>query len=208
MASLMLRNDAENFMNYMMSLPAQNFPINVSPLTPAHSPESGNQRIAPKMPDHPQFGSQQQQGNSDLLRCKRRIQLGNLHSSRKGSGPQPAAVARRNERERNRVRLVNLGFANLRQHVPNSSKNKKMSKVDTLRSAVEYIKQLQELLGETTSEHSLSRGMDENSYPVGGQSSTGSPTPSMCSEASSPYDMMHYEQGDDDDELVEFASWL
>nr|CAC27517.1 ASH2 protein [Cupiennius salei] len=203
MASLMLRNDSENFMNYMMSMPAQNFPMNISPLTPAQSPESGNQRIAPKLPDHPQFSSQQQ-GDSDLLRCKRRIQLGNLQSSRKSSGPQPAAVARRNERERNRVRLVNLGFANLRQHVPNSSKNKKMSKVDTLRSAVEYIKQLQELLGET-SEHSVSQGMDENSYPVGGQSSTGSPTPSMCSEASSPYDML---QGDDDDDLMEFASWL
>ncbi|CAN7995293.1 unnamed protein product [Ixodes pacificus] len=56
-----------------------------------------------------------------------------------------AAVARRNERERNRVRLVNHGFNALRQHVPQTAQ-KKLSKVETLRSAVEYIKELQELL--------------------------------------------------------------
>ncbi|CAN7941508.1 unnamed protein product [Ixodes hexagonus] len=59
-----------------------------------------------------------------------------------------AAVARRNERERNRVRLVNHGFNALRQHVPQTAQ-KKLSKVETLRSAVEYIKELQELLGLT-----------------------------------------------------------
>ncbi|XP_076346836.1 achaete-scute homolog 1-like [Tachypleus tridentatus] len=59
-----------------------------------------------------------------------------------------AAVTRRNERERNRVRLVNLGFATLQQHVPNRAKNRKMSKVETLRSAVDYIKCLQELLAQ------------------------------------------------------------
>lgn len=56
-----------------------------------------------------------------------------------------AAVARRNERERNRVRLVNHGFNALRQHVPQTGQ-KKLSKVETLRSAVEYIRELQELL--------------------------------------------------------------
>ena len=39
-----------------------------------------------------------------------------------------------------------MGFHTLRQHIPNGSKNKKMSKVETLRSAVEYIRQLQLLL--------------------------------------------------------------
>lgn len=66
----------------------------------------------------------------------------------------PTSVARRNERERNRVKMVNMGFATLRQHVPNGAKNKKMSKVETLRSAVEYIRQLQRLLGQNA----------ENSY--------------------------------------------
>lgn len=62
----------------------------------------------------------------------------------------PAQVARRNERERNRVKQVNLGFATLREHVrlPNGSKNKKMSKVETLKGALDYIRRLQNMLGE------------------------------------------------------------
>ncbi|KAK7456589.1 hypothetical protein BaRGS_00039315, partial [Batillaria attramentaria] len=65
--------------------------------------------------------------------------------------PQPAAMARRNERERNRVKQVNLGFETLRQHVPTGRKNKKLSKVDTLKEAVRYIKYLQQLLQEADS---------------------------------------------------------
>lgn len=57
-------------------------------------------------------------------------------------------MARRNERERNRVKLVNLGFQALRQHVPHGGASKKLSKVETLRSAVEYIRALQRLLAE------------------------------------------------------------
>ncbi|KAM7350560.1 lethal of scute [Cochliomyia hominivorax] len=71
-------------------------------------------------------------------------------------GEQLPSVARRNARERNRVKQVNNGFANLRQHIPQSVINtlsnggrgasKKLSKVDTLRIAVEYIRGLQDLL--------------------------------------------------------------
>ena len=68
--------------------------------------------------------------------------------------PQPS-VARRNERERNRVKMVNQGFATLRNHVPNGAKNKKMSKVETLRSAVEYIRQLQKVLGNQSNENNF-----------------------------------------------------
>lgn len=56
----------------------------------------------------------------------------------------PSPVARRNERERNRVRHVNLGFQTLRAKIPNSTK--KMSKVQTLRYAMIYIDWLQRLL--------------------------------------------------------------
>ncbi|KAM4846073.1 achaete-scute homolog 2 [Thomomys bottae] len=79
----------------------------------------------------------------ELLRCSRRRRPGPAEA-----GGGAAAVARRNERERNRVKLVNLGFQALRQHVPPGGASKKLSKVETLRSAVEYIRALQGLLAE------------------------------------------------------------
>lgn len=79
-----------------------------------------------------------------LLRCKRRVDFTGLGCKIVDS--QNPSVSRRNERERKRVKMVNMGFETLRQHVPVGRKNKKMSKVETLRSAVQYIKQLQEML--------------------------------------------------------------
>lgn len=138
------------------------------------------------------------------------------------------SVARRNERERNRVRQVNLGFATLRQHVPNRSK--KMSKVETLRSAVQYIRQLQALLGDTSTgdgedccvgdencgsvpafaeafartqphiESIASAGATQSTASV----SASSPAPSLGSDASSPYDSLSPE----DEELIDFTIWL
>lgn len=73
--------------------------------------------------------------------------------------PLPQAVARRNARERNRVKQVNNGFAALRERIPeevaevfenqgtNRGSGKKLSKVETLRMAVEYIRSLERLLG-------------------------------------------------------------
>ena len=60
----------------------------------------------------------------------------------------PAKVERRNLRERNRVKQVNCGFEVLRSHIPSAAKHKKMSKVETLRHAVEYIENLQAMLDE------------------------------------------------------------
>lgn len=71
-----------------------------------------------------------------------------------------ASVVRRNARERNRVKQVNNGFSQLRQHIPvaiiadlsngrrgiGPGANKKLSKVSTLRMAVEYIRRLQRLI--------------------------------------------------------------
>ncbi|KAM7349192.1 achaete-scute family bHLH transcription factor scute [Cochliomyia hominivorax] len=70
---------------------------------------------------------------------------------------QSQSVLRRNARERNRVKQVNNSFSRLRQHIPQSiiadltkgggrGPQKKISKVDTLRIAVEYIRRLQDLL--------------------------------------------------------------
>lgn len=80
----------------------------------------------------------------ELLRCKRRADIGRMGLPE----AKPASVTRRNARERNRVKLVNQGFETLREHVPNGKKNRKMSKVETLRSAVEYIRHMQQLLQE------------------------------------------------------------
>lgn len=86
----------------------------------------------------------------------------------------PQAVARRNARERNRVKQVNNGFAALRQHIPEemaeafelqkgcsatttqtsaaaAAAAKKLSKVETLRMAVEYIRNLESLLNISSS---------------------------------------------------------
>ncbi|XP_006818759.1 uncharacterized protein LOC102807532 [Saccoglossus kowalevskii] len=59
---------------------------------------------------------------------------------------EPHLVARRNARERRRVQMVNDGFIRLRRHVPTDPRNKKLSKVKTLRSAINYILHLQSLL--------------------------------------------------------------
>ncbi|KAG8240260.1 hypothetical protein J437_LFUL016624 [Ladona fulva] len=101
-----------------------------------------------------------------------RIQSSSTTGSFRIHHHQPASVARRNARERNRVKQVNNGFATLRQHIPpaliaaaaaersaspserssgrcgSSAAAKKMSKVETLRCAVEYIRSLQDLLRE------------------------------------------------------------
>uniref|UniRef100_A0AAY4EMB4 BHLH domain-containing protein n=1 Tax=Denticeps clupeoides TaxID=299321 RepID=A0AAY4EMB4_9TELE len=59
---------------------------------------------------------------------------------------EPAFVRRRNERERQRVRSVNQGYARLRARLPTELEDRRLSKVETLRAAIGYIKHLQELL--------------------------------------------------------------
>ncbi|VDN51202.1 unnamed protein product [Dracunculus medinensis] len=56
------------------------------------------------------------------------------------------AVWKRNERERFRVRCVNDGYERLREHLPLSDGNRRISKVDTLRLAIRYIKHLEAIL--------------------------------------------------------------
>ncbi|XP_024863520.1 achaete-scute homolog 4-like [Kryptolebias marmoratus] len=59
---------------------------------------------------------------------------------------EPAFIQRRNERERHRVRCVNEGYARLREHLPRELDERRLSKVETLRAAIDYIKHLQRLL--------------------------------------------------------------
>ncbi|XP_055483737.1 achaete-scute homolog 4 [Psammomys obesus] len=63
-----------------------------------------------------------------------------------GGVGEPSFLCQRNERERQRVRCVNEGYAHLRQHLPRELAGQRLSKVETLRAAISYIKHLQELL--------------------------------------------------------------
>ncbi|XP_075282927.1 achaete-scute homolog 2 [Opisthocomus hoazin] len=145
----------------------------------------------------------------ELLRCKRRLAFAALP----GTGAA-AAVARRNERERNRVRLVNLGFAALRQHVPHGAASKKMSKVETLRSAVEYIRALQRLLDEhDAADAAFPDGRRRAAVGEGGGGGYSSASPSFassapgspCSSEESGYDAA---LSPEERELLDFTSWL
>ncbi|XP_064629327.1 basic helix-loop-helix transcription factor scleraxis-like [Lineus longissimus] len=58
----------------------------------------------------------------------------------------PHLVQQRNARERRRVQAVNTAFLRLRKHVPFEHKHKRLSKVRTLKVAIDYIKRLQQMI--------------------------------------------------------------
>lgn len=97
---------------------------------------------------------------------------------------EPAFLRQRNERERQRVRCVNEGYARLRDHLPRELAGKRLSKVETLRAAIGYIGHLQELLERHARAHDRparatpQRRADCNSD---GESKASS-APSPCSE--------------------------
>lgn len=61
---------------------------------------------------------------------------------------EPAFIQKRNERERQRVKCVNQGYAKLRDHLPAAAGDRRLSKVETLRAAIRYIKHLQALVSQ------------------------------------------------------------
>ncbi|KYM98171.1 Achaete-scute complex protein T3 [Cyphomyrmex costatus] len=160
--------------------------------------------------------------------CKRSKMYGQATGPYGTVPHQPASVARRNARERNRVKQVNNGFATLRQHIPQTvaqalgsstagthggsrAGSKKLSKVETLRMAVEYIRSLQRLLEEhdggsessgsspisstssnsenginSDSNHSAEQNPSPTTFvPTTCSETSSSPTPSFVSETSS-----------------------
>ncbi|NWH26939.1 ASCL1 protein, partial [Grus americana] len=151
---------------------------------------AGGQPSPGGKPSAPRAAKRQRSASPELMRCKRRLNFSGFGYSLPQQ--QPAAVARRNERERNRVKLVNLGFATLREHVPNGAANKKMSKVETLRSAVDAAFQA----GVLSPTISPSYSHDMNSM-------AGSPVSSYSSDEGS-YDPLSPEE----QELLDFTSWF
>ena len=63
---------------------------------------------------------------------------------------QDLKTIKRNERERTRVQSVNNGFETLRKHIPTAAALKKMSKVNILNEAMEYIQYLRSVLQNAT----------------------------------------------------------
>lgn len=89
--------------------------------------------------------------------CRRRLDF-NHNAFADVTKVGPVTVAKRNERERNRVKLINMTFQTLRQHLPLGGtgvkgKSRKLSKVQTLRSAIDYIRQLQDLVHSRQQQH-------------------------------------------------------
>ncbi|XP_002120644.2 neurogenic differentiation factor 1 [Ciona intestinalis] len=78
-------------------------------------------------------------------------------STSQGAPLKTLRVARRNERERRRIKHVNSAFDELRKRVPSGNRCRKISKVETLRSAIEYIRALEAVLGH--------QGMPESPNP-------------------------------------------
>ncbi|CAH1798151.1 unnamed protein product [Owenia fusiformis] len=155
---------------------------------------SGKRLLKRAAPDQP-----------EQLRCKRRLDFNKYNLPK----PAPQQVARRNERERNRVKLVNLGFNTLREHVPEGQKNKKMSKVETLRSAVEYIKHLQELLDENDAINAAFNSQMQHS-PI--DSLHGQASPGYSSDSSGGYNYSNeFEQAPlspEEQELLSTIDWF
>ena len=153
------------------------------------------------------------ENSSEVAQCRRRLQF-SPHDTYMGlQRPPTVAVARRNERERNRVKLINMTFATLRDHLPHgakSPKSKKISKVDTLKSAIDYIRQLQGMIGDPKA----MQAMLENAHgsvlddvcalspETSVSSSTSSPSNSPCSTDSYQTAVI------DEEDLIDFANWF
>ena len=70
--------------------------------------------------------------------------------------PVPLAVQRRNARERTRVKTVNQSYESLKAHVPSAARHKRMSKVEIIKHAMDYIERLQRMVEQAEEECALS----------------------------------------------------
>ncbi|KAL1427937.1 hypothetical protein MTO96_017056 [Rhipicephalus appendiculatus] len=159
-----------------------------------------------------QHSGDSQDSVSSHHRCKAARRL-TLHAAAGvQAAPYSAAVARRNERERKRVHLVNMGFASLRSHLPDwPVASKKLSKVETLRSAVDYITQLKELLGEAARENLRPpSSVAESSDPSPSPDSTGHCGSSDALRVRSPLvdELEASRGGDENNHFLELAHWF
>lgn len=94
------------------------------------------------------------------------VEGGGLTSFWNGRYPV-SVIARRNERERNRVKTINQTFAKLRHHLPSGTgRRRKLSKVQILRLAIQYIHQLQKVLESETDKMEDQKKSDRQREPI------------------------------------------
>ena len=84
--------------------------------------------------------------------------------------PVPLAVQRRNARERTRVKTVNQSYESLKAHVPSAARHKRMSKVEIIKHAMDYIERLQRMV-EQAEETEEEAGLELNSSSSAGPDS-------------------------------------
>ena len=94
-------------------------------------------------------------------------------------------TVRRNARERNRVKQIDVGFEKLRTTIPTAANQKKISRVKILASAVDYIQHLHTMINEHEAVCRSGVGTIIKQEPV-----SSLPTPPKCS-AASPQMMSH-----------------
>ncbi|XP_074605460.1 uncharacterized protein LOC141858573 [Brevipalpus obovatus] len=111
------------------------------------NPDHENDDVAISSPSPP-LSSTSSSSYKDPFRPECRIPLPGMLDDVYIGLDNRTIVRRRNERERTRVRNVNEGFERLRQHLPSmrNQKEKRLSKVETLREAINYIRYLQNQL--------------------------------------------------------------
>lgn len=150
---------------------------------------------------------------SQFSSCRRRLDFSTVNQSDFYNIKQEptVSVARRNERERNRVKLINLTFATLREHLPYSSENsksKKMSKVDTLKAAIDYIRYLQTLVDDHDTVNAvLANNCNIDSCVSFSLPTTPSPNTSPTATSASSDSSFEGLSAEEED-LLDFASWF
>ncbi|KAH9282184.1 hypothetical protein ECG_05578 [Echinococcus granulosus] len=103
---------------------------------------SSSPYLRSNVPRYPVDGEDKE--NRQMLR---RTEVGVPNKKWKKTQKAPNMLSRRNERERNRVHLLNLGFDRLRAVVP-KREGEHLSKISTLKKAIWYIEHLDRVLHE------------------------------------------------------------
>ncbi|XP_017765124.1 PREDICTED: protein dimmed-like [Eufriesea mexicana] len=105
---------------------------------------------------------QQSQTNKTLRRNSKRTEKSGLNSSR-GTTPRERTLRRleSNERERMRMHSLNDAFQSLREVIPHVSKERRLSKIETLTLAKNYIVALTDVICAMRNEEKVTNPQSE-----------------------------------------------